>query len=117
MVKRWLSRPDPGSWAPDELMALNEVAAIFFPDGPLTLTSLRTAVRRGELHVTRINGKLYTTPAAVAAMTSCAPAPVGPPTRMPSRPAVASAPVARTDRSIDAAGVIRHLLRPISRSV
>ena len=41
-------RPDPASWGDDELMSLAEAARLFWPDGPLTLASLRTAVRDGE---------------------------------------------------------------------
>ena len=98
-------------------MRLHEVAELLFPEGSLTSTSLGTAVQRGELCVTRINGKIITTPAAVAAMTSCAPFPVGQPTKASSRPAIASASAAGTDRSIDAASVIRPLVRPISQTV
>jgi hypothetical protein len=56
-------RPDPREWADDELMTLPEAAALFWPEGPLTTTSLRTAVRDRMLEVAEIAGKVLTTKA------------------------------------------------------
>ena len=45
------------------------LAALLWPDGPLTASSLRTAYRAGELEVTMIARKMLTTKRAIAAMT------------------------------------------------
>jgi hypothetical protein len=66
-------RPSPGEWSEDELMSLPEAASLFWPDGPLTTTSLRTAVRDGLLDVALIAGKLLTTKSAVLRMSECRP--------------------------------------------
>lgn len=64
-------RPDPREWADDELITLPEAAALFWPEGPLTTTSLRTAVRDRMLEVAEIAGKILTTKAAIGRMSSC----------------------------------------------
>lgn len=66
---RIAQRPRPELWDPDELMTLAEPAAVFFPEGPLSLSSLRTTVRNGELSVARVAGKILTTPQAIKEMT------------------------------------------------
>jgi hypothetical protein len=66
-------RPLPEDWRDDELLTLAEAAALFWPDGPLTTTSLRTAVRDGQLEVAEIAGKLLTTKVAIARMCVCKP--------------------------------------------
>ena len=66
-------RPNPREWADDELMTLAEAATLFWPDGPLTATSLRTAVRDRVLEVAEIAGKLLTTKVAIARMCVCKP--------------------------------------------
>lgn len=48
---RIAQRPRPELWDPDELMTLAEAAAVFFPDGPFSLSSLRTAIRDGDLAI------------------------------------------------------------------
>lgn len=58
-------RPDPAQWGDDEPMTLAEAAALFFPQGPLTLCSLRTAVGAGKLEIARVAGKDLTTPRAI----------------------------------------------------
>jgi hypothetical protein len=68
---RVLRRPDPAAWSPDELLALHEAVALLWPRGPLTVSSLRTAAASGQLACARIAGRLYTTRAALAAMTEC----------------------------------------------
>jgi hypothetical protein len=64
-------RPDPASWSDDELMNLSEAARLFWPDGPLTLASLRTAVRDGRLAVSEIAGKFLTSKRAIMEMSVC----------------------------------------------
>jgi hypothetical protein len=69
--ERVARRPDPDLWSADELLALHEACALLWPSGPVTVSSLRTAIGSGELAYVRIAGRIYTTRAAVAAMTEC----------------------------------------------
>jgi hypothetical protein len=69
--KRVERRPDPAQWSEDELLALHEAVALLWPHGPVTVSSLRTAIASGELAHARIAGRLYTTRAALAAMAAC----------------------------------------------
>ncbi|GAA0027241.1 hypothetical protein [Bradyrhizobium ottawaense] len=69
--ERVARRPDPAEWSADELLALHEAIALLWPAGPLTVSSLRTAIARGDLACARIAGRIYTTRAALAAMTEC----------------------------------------------
>jgi hypothetical protein len=64
-------RPDPASWSADELLTLAEAAALFWPQGPLSESSLRTAVRDRRLAVTVIARKFLVTPAAIQEMSRC----------------------------------------------
>ncbi|WP_210161788.1 hypothetical protein [Methylobacterium nodulans] len=50
-------------------MTLAEAVAVFFPHGPMTLSSLRTAYRNGDLAVRHVAGKMLTTPRAIREMT------------------------------------------------
>jgi hypothetical protein len=68
LPRRVAARPDPKDWAEDELMTLAEAAALMWPEGPLTASSLRTAHRAGRLEVTIIARKLLVTKAALKAM-------------------------------------------------
>ncbi|MCA1549926.1 hypothetical protein I6F36_24140 [Bradyrhizobium sp. BRP19] len=68
---RVCARPDPSQWSDDELMTLSEAAALFWPMGPLTCTSLRTAVRDGKLEVAEIAGKLLTSKTSIRKMAQC----------------------------------------------
>ena len=68
---RVASRPDPESWALDELMTLPEAARLFWPEGPLTVTSLRTAVRCGNLGVCVVAGRHLVTRRAILEMSEC----------------------------------------------
>lgn len=70
-IGRVARRPSPDEWSDDELMTLFEAAALFWPEGPLTVTSLRTAVRDEKLAVAEIAGKLLTTKTAIAEMSTC----------------------------------------------
>jgi hypothetical protein len=67
---RAAARPDPAMWSDHEPMTLYEAAAVFFPDGPLNVRSLRTAITKGQLAVSRVAGKIFTTPSAIRAMTT-----------------------------------------------
>jgi hypothetical protein len=68
--RRVAARPDPKDWGEDELLSFAEAAALLWPDGPLTASSLRTAYRGGELEVTLIARKLLVTKAALGQMTA-----------------------------------------------
>jgi hypothetical protein len=70
--RRVAARPDPAQWADDELMTIKEAAALLWPSGPLTASSLRTAYRAGELDVTMIARKLLVTKSALKAMAEAA---------------------------------------------
>ena len=58
---RIADRPRPEQWGPDELLTLPEAAALFWPCGPLSTRSLRTAVRDRQLATVTIAGKMLTT--------------------------------------------------------
>lgn len=64
-------RPDPAQWSADELMTLQEAASLFWPMGPLTTTSLRTAVRDHQLEVAEIAGKILTNKDSIQKMCRC----------------------------------------------
>jgi len=56
---RIASRPLPDQWGREELLTLAEAAWLFWPDGgPITVRTLRTAVRDEALAVTWIAGKI-----------------------------------------------------------
>lgn len=65
---RVLRRPDPRQWIDEELMSLREAAALFWPDGPLRVSSLRSAHRNGQLAAAEIAGKILTTKSSIADM-------------------------------------------------
>src|SRR4029077_11568074 len=48
--------------------SLKQAVAQFFSNGPLTVASLRTEIRKGHLRVERVAGKVLVTEAAVAEM-------------------------------------------------
>lgn len=89
-LDRLQARPDPGSWADDELVTLSEAVALFMPHGPLTAAALRTAYRRGELAGREVCGRIFTTRRDLDAMT--APRLVSPVDGVGGRPATAAAP-------------------------
>ena len=68
---RVAERPDPASWSADELLTLAEAATLYWPRGPLSVSSLRTAVRDQRLPVTVIARKFLVTPAAILEMSRC----------------------------------------------
>lgn len=53
-------------------MSLDEAVALLWPLGPLTVSSLRSAIRRGELGHARIAGKIFTTLRELAELAECA---------------------------------------------
>jgi hypothetical protein len=65
---RVAARSNPADWGQDELMSLPEAAALFWPQGPLGVTSLRTAHRNGQLAVAQIAGKFLTTRRSIEEM-------------------------------------------------
>jgi hypothetical protein len=71
MPGRVARRPDPDLWSADELIALHEACALLWPSGPVTVSSLRTAIACGELAYVRIAGRIYTTRAELSAMAAC----------------------------------------------
>lgn len=86
-------QPLPEQWAADESMTLFEAVAVFFPHGPLTLSSLRTEAKAGRLAVCRVAGKDLTTPGAIKELvTPCR-------AENPSHPASISEPNATERRS------------------
>jgi hypothetical protein len=80
---RIAARPDPADWGDDDLLTIPEAAALFWPAGPLTDSSLRTAIRQRRLAVSVIAGKHFVTPAAIRQMARpevrAGPAPEPPP--------------------------------------
>ena len=68
-VDRVLARPDPEEWSDDELLTLPEAARLFWPKGPLTAATLRTAGRDGKLRICVIASKHYTSRRAILEMT------------------------------------------------
>jgi len=67
------ARPNPEDWREEELMTLPEAAALFWPDGPLTIHSLRVAVRDGALAVAVVAGRYLTNRKSIAEMGACQP--------------------------------------------
>jgi len=49
-------------------MSFREAAALFWPEGPLGVSSLRSAHRNGQLAAAEIAGKLLTTKASIKEM-------------------------------------------------
>jgi hypothetical protein len=68
---RVAERPHPELWAQHELLTFAEAAALFWPDGLLTVSTLRTAAKNGQLAVADVAGRLFTSPAALHQMAAC----------------------------------------------
>lgn len=77
--RRIAAQPDPAAYGDGDLLTLAEAAALLFPQGPLTTSSLRSAYRKGTLEVIVISRKVMVTKRAIAAMTEAARRPVRPP--------------------------------------
>lgn len=70
-ARRAQLRRDPKDLGETEIISFREAIEMFWPNGPLSVSSLRTAERHGLLAVVSIAGKLYTTKAALREMTRC----------------------------------------------
>ncbi len=70
-LKRVERRPDPHQWSEDELLALHEAVYLLWPQGPVTVSSLRTAIAKGELVYAKVAGQIFTTRAALSALAAC----------------------------------------------
>lgn len=62
-IARVAAKPRPEDWRDDDAMTLAEAVAVFYPQGPLTVSSLRTEIRKGRLLAVQVAGRLYVTPA------------------------------------------------------
>ncbi len=62
------ARPAPDDWADDEPMTLAEAVEVFFANGPLTSSSLRTEIANGRLATAKVAGRYYVTPANLKAL-------------------------------------------------
>ena len=93
-LARAQQRPRPEQWATDEVMTLAEYAAVFWPAGPVTVSSLRTEIAKGRLTPARVRGLLWITPASVRALFQPEPARACPDVR--KAPASTSAPAGST---------------------
>lgn len=64
-------RSNPSLWGLDELLTFHEAAALYWPDGPLTSRSLRTAAEAGMLGTVTIARKKLTTRRQLEEMSRC----------------------------------------------
>lgn len=60
-ASRTLLRPTPNSWDLDELMTLAEAVELHWPNGPITVRTLRTAIRDGQIPVCVVATKFFVT--------------------------------------------------------
>lgn len=67
-LRRVHDRPCPTEWDDEEPITLQEAVALFFPMGPLTLSSFRTEIRKGNLRAVKRAGRWFVTPAAVRSL-------------------------------------------------
>ena len=67
-LARLVRRPDPKDWADDDPMTLVEAIAVYWPDGPLKVHSLRVEIAAGRLPYAEVAGKHYVTPANLKAL-------------------------------------------------
>jgi hypothetical protein len=70
--RRIAREPNEAAYSDSTPLTLAEAAALLFPDGPYTESSLRTAYRQGLLEVTIVARKLTTDKAAVRKMLEAA---------------------------------------------
>lgn len=52
----------------EKVYSLRQAVKVFFPDGPLTVSSLRNEIRKGRLIATKPAGKLLVTESAIVEM-------------------------------------------------
>ncbi|MCA1529459.1 hypothetical protein [Bradyrhizobium yuanmingense] len=65
-------RPSADAWSDTEPLLLEEAAALLFPNGPYTASTLRTCYRQGLLEVTVCARKLTTSKRAIREMMEAA---------------------------------------------
>ncbi|GAA0005953.1 hypothetical protein [Bradyrhizobium diazoefficiens] len=70
--RRIAARPDPEAWSDTDPLSLEEAAALMFPDGPYTASTLRSCYRQGFLEVTILARKLTTNKRAIREMMEAA---------------------------------------------
>lgn len=70
--RRIAREPNPDAYSDSTPLTLAEAAALLFPDGPYSESSLRTAARQGLLEVTVLTRKMTTDKAAVRKMLEAA---------------------------------------------
>jgi hypothetical protein len=73
---RVMARPEPSQWQETELMSLPEAAALFWPDGLLSVANLRKLVASRRLAHVRLTRKVLTSKASIIRMSECALDPV-----------------------------------------
>lgn len=78
VANRVQKRPHPDQWGDSEYMTLKEAVAVFWPDGPLTVASLRTEIANGRLAPASVAGKFFVTPAQLRALFEPKPCPHAP---------------------------------------
>lgn len=61
------ARPDPSQWELDDPLTFGEAAALLWPQGPITASTLRTAYRQGHLDVLMVARKVLVTRRLLAA--------------------------------------------------
>src|SRR5262249_16942123 len=64
-LARVCERPLPEQWDADEAMTIIEAVAVFFPPGPVGLSTIRLGAAGGQLAVASVPGKILTTPRAI----------------------------------------------------
>jgi hypothetical protein len=67
-LARCRARPAPDDWGDDESMTLVEAVTVFFAEGPLTVSSLRTEIANGRLATAKVSGRYFVTPANLKAL-------------------------------------------------
>jgi hypothetical protein len=73
IMPRVSARPNPDEWGEDELMTLAEAEALFWPHGPISERTLRTAIRDGRLPISQVARKFFVTKAALRSLSTCKP--------------------------------------------
>jgi len=64
--QRVANRPNPKDWGEDELMTLPEAVSLMWPDGVITVSTLRTAIRDGLLPHVRVGRRMFVTKRGLA---------------------------------------------------
>lgn len=79
LPRRVAAKPNPCDWHEDSLLTMKEAAALMWPDGPLSASSLATEYRRGNLRTTLVARKHLVTLRALRAMVEASERPIPPP--------------------------------------